>query len=70
MHCDSLRQFHGDCGVCPDSDKDVEQYDACISSVLKVFREGRRGGAKKLWIYIYIYVYIYNHMVISMLNLE
>ena len=27
-----------------DSDKDLEQCEACVSSVLEVFREGRRGG--------------------------
>ena len=34
----------------PDAGKDLEQYEACISSVLKVLREGRRGGAKKFFI--------------------
>ena len=33
-----------------DSDKDLEQYEACISTVLNVLREGRRGGAKKFYI--------------------
>ena len=30
----------------PDSSTSLETCDACISSVVKVLREGRRGGAK------------------------
>ena len=30
----------------PDSSKSLETYEACISSVTKVLREGRQGGAK------------------------
>ena len=30
----------------PDSDKDLEQHEACLSSVLNFLREERRGGAK------------------------
>ena len=33
----------------PDSSEDVEVYDACVSSVLRVLREGRRGRAKKFF---------------------
>ena len=45
----SLRQDHSGGGVCPDSDKDLEQYEARLSSVLKVLREERRGGAKEVF---------------------
>ena len=31
----------------PDSSTDMELYEACVSSVLLVLREWRRGGAKK-----------------------
>ena len=34
----------------PDSGKGAEMYDAFISSVLKVLRESRRGGAKDFYI--------------------
>ena len=34
----------------PDSSKDMEMYEAFISSVLKVLREGRRGGAREFYI--------------------
>ena len=34
----------------PDSIEDMELYEACVSSVLRVLREGRRGGAKKFYI--------------------
>ena len=34
----------------PDSCKSMEVYEAFISSVLKVLREGRRGGAKYFYI--------------------
>ena len=34
----------------PHSGKIAEMYDAFISSVLKVPREGRRGGAKEFYI--------------------
>ena len=30
----------------PDSSKDKELYEACVSSVFRILREGRRGGAK------------------------
>ena len=30
----------------PDSDKDLEQYEACVSCVLRVLRETRKEGAK------------------------
>ena len=30
----------------PDSSKSLEMYEDCISSVVKVLREGRRGGAR------------------------
>ena len=30
----------------PDSSKSLEMYEACISSVVKALREGRRGGAR------------------------
>ena len=33
-----------------DSDKDLEQYEACVSCVLRVLREGRRRGAKQFYI--------------------
>ena len=29
-----------------DSGKSLEMYEACVSSVLKVLREGRKSGAK------------------------
>ena len=34
----------------PDSSEDMELYEACVSSVLRVLGEGRRGGAKKFHI--------------------
>ena len=34
----------------PDSRKSMEMYKACISSVAKVLRGGRRGGAKDFYI--------------------
>ena len=34
----------------PDSSKSLETYEAFISSVVKVLREGRRGGAKNFYI--------------------
>ena len=34
----------------PDSSKSTEMHDAFFSSVLKVLREGRRGGAKDFYI--------------------
>ena len=34
----------------PVSSKDMDLYEACVSSVLRVLREGRRGGAKKFYI--------------------
>ena len=34
----------------PDSSKSLETYEACISSVVKVLREGRRRGAKDFYI--------------------
>ena len=34
----------------PDSSKDMELYETCVSSVHRVLREGRRGGAKKFYI--------------------
>ena len=35
----------------PDSSKDVELYEACVSNVLRrVLREGRRGGAEQFYI--------------------
>ena len=33
-------------GCAPESSNSLEMYEACISSVIKVLREGRRGGAK------------------------
>ena len=30
----------------PDSKKNLEMYEECISSVVKVLREGRKGGAR------------------------
>ena len=33
-----------------DSSKSLEMYETCISSVVKVLREGRRGGAKDFYI--------------------
>ena len=33
----------------PDSSKSLEMYEACISSVVKVLREGQRGGAKDFY---------------------
>ena len=33
----------------PDSGESLEMYGACISSVIKVLREGRRGGAKDFY---------------------
>ena len=37
--------------VCaPDTSKSLEMYEACISSVIEVLREGRRGGAKDFYI--------------------
>ena len=34
----------------PDSSKSLEMYEVCISSVTKVLREGRWGGAKDFYI--------------------
>ena len=34
----------------PDLMKSVEMYEECVSSVVKVLREGRRGGAKNFYI--------------------
>ena len=34
----------------PDSSKSMEMYKPCISSVAKVLRGGRRGGAKDFYI--------------------
>ena len=34
----------------PDSSKSLEMYEACISSVVKVLREGRREGAQDFYI--------------------
>ena len=34
----------------PDSSNSLQMYEACISSVVKVLREGRRGGAKEFYI--------------------
>ena len=34
----------------PDSSPSLEMYGACISIVIKVLREGRRGGAKDIYI--------------------
>ena len=34
----------------PDSKKSLEIYEECVSSVVKVLREGRRGGAKDFYI--------------------
>ena len=34
----------------PDSSKSLEMYEACISSVIKVLREGRPGGAADFYI--------------------
>ena len=33
-----------------DSSKSLEMYETCISNVVKVLREGRRGGAKDFYI--------------------
>ena len=33
----------------PDSKKCLEMYEDCISNVFKVFREGRRGGARSFY---------------------
>ena len=33
----------------PDSGKSLVMYEACISSVVRVLREGRRGGAKDFY---------------------
>ena len=33
----------------PDSSEDMEMYEAFISSVLRVLREGRRGGATEFY---------------------
>ena len=36
--------------VCaPDSRKSLEMYEKCISSVVKVLREGRKGGARDFY---------------------
>ena len=34
----------------PDCGKDLEMYEALISSVTRVMREGRRGGAREFYI--------------------
>ena len=34
----------------PDSSKEMDLYEPCVSSVTRVFREGRRGGAKRFYI--------------------
>ena len=34
----------------PVSSKDMDLYEACVSSVLRVLREGRRGCARKFYI--------------------
>ena len=34
----------------PDSKKSLEMYEECISSVVKVLREGRKGGARDFYI--------------------
>ena len=34
----------------PDSKKSLEMYEECVSSVVKVLREGRRGGSKDFYI--------------------
>ena len=34
----------------PDTEKSLEMYEECISSVVKVLREGRKGGARDFYI--------------------
>ena len=34
----------------PDSKKSLEMYAECVSSVVKVLREGRKGGARDFYI--------------------
>ena len=34
----------------PDSKKSLEMYEECVSSVVKVLREGRKGGARDFYI--------------------
>ena len=49
MYGDALRNNHGNVGA-PDSKKSLEMYEECIASVVKVLREGRKGGAKDFYI--------------------
>ena len=46
MYGDTLRNNHGN----PDSKKSLEMYEECISSVVKVLREGRKTGARDFYI--------------------
>ena len=47
VYSNSLWDHPGGGSVCaPDSSKSLETYEACVSSVTKVLREGRQGGAK------------------------
>ena len=34
----------------PDSKKSLKMYEECIASVVKVLREGRKGGARNVYI--------------------
>ena len=45
MYSNFLRNHNGDGGICSRL-KSLEMYETCISSVVKVLREGRRGRAK------------------------
>ena len=50
MYSDSLLDHSGYAVYAPDSSEDMEFCEACVSGVLQVLREGRRGGAKKFYI--------------------
>ena len=49
MYGTSLRNNDGDGGA-PDSKKSLEMCAECSASVVKVLREGRKGGAKNFCI--------------------
>ena len=49
MYSGYLRNHSGDAVIASDSSKDMEMHEAFISSVIRVLREGRRGGAREFY---------------------
>ena len=48
--CTIMRSWRSEEICTADSSKDMEMYEALISSVFEVLREGRRGGAREFYI--------------------